>query len=181
MSTNYLMKKVPLLLISVVLVFLPVSCLDLDQEDPYQEMLEEERIELAAYMEEHYPGVEPLPSGLYYVELEAGTGDSAMVGKNVRVDYAGYFLDGTMFDTSMDTAAIRGDIYVASKDYSPLEFTLGYANLIYGVQEGVSLMREGGSARVFFPSNLGYGRGSGTIPTNSTLIFDLYLLDVWEF
>jgi len=42
-------------------------------------------------------------------------------------------------------------------------------------------MREGGAAKVFFPSNLGYGRGSGSIPTNSTLIFDLYLLEVSEF
>ncbi|HDJ33768.1 MAG TPA: FKBP-type peptidyl-prolyl cis-trans isomerase [Bacteroidetes bacterium] len=181
MSSNYLMKKAPFLLISVVLMLLPVSCLDLDQEDSYQEMLEQERIELAAYMEEHYPGVEPLPSGLYYVELEAGTGDSAKVGNNVIVDYAGYFLNGTMFDTSMDSAAIRGEIYQASRIYNPLEFTLGYANLIYGFQEGVSMMREGGAAKVFFPSNLGYGRGSGSIPTNSTLIFDLYLLEVSEF
>ncbi len=163
---------------TTLLLLFPVSCMNLDVQDDYTERLELEKTALEEYMSENYPGVEAQPSGLYYIETLTGTGDTAQFGDVVRVDYTGYFLDGSMFDSSMDTAAIRGDIYVPSRIYEPIEFELGYSNLIYGFQEGVSLMREGGRARVIFPSSLGYGRGVSGIPSNSTLIFDLYLREI---
>ena len=75
-------------------------------------------------------------------------------------------LNGSKFDSSID----RGQ---------PFEFTLG-GGVIKGWEEGISMMKVGGKARLIIPSWLGYGaKGSGDkIPPYSTLVFDVELLNV---
>lgn len=122
-------------------------------------------------------GVEPTPtqspgegivtdSGLRYIEIEAGDGPRPQAGDIVEVHYTGTLEDGTKFDSSLD----RGQ---------PFTFTLGMGQVIPGWDEGVAMMNEGGRARFVIPPELGYGEsGTGPIPPNATLYFDVELLNV---
>ncbi|MDP4268300.1 MAG: FKBP-type peptidyl-prolyl cis-trans isomerase [Bacteroidota bacterium] len=105
-------------------------------------------------------------SGLKYIKLNEGTGIQAEAGKSVTVHYTGYLPDGKVFDSSVS----RGE---------PINFQLGSGRVIQGWEEGIALLKVGGKARFIIPSNLGYGdRAMGPIPPNSTLIFDVELMDV---
>ncbi len=107
------------------------------------------------------------PSGLKYVDQAVGTGDVAVVGKNVSVHYTGWLENGKKFDSSVD----RGQ---------PFSFPLGAGRVIKGWDEGVQGMKVGGKRKLTIPSDLGYGsRGAGgVIPPNATLVFDVELLGV---
>lgn len=99
-------------------------------------------------------------------EVKIGTGDEAKPGLVVTVDYVGKLTDGTVFDSS-----------VARKQ--PLVFTLGAQGIIPGFQVGVNGMKVGGERLLAIPPSLGYGAQQiGSIPPNSTLIFDVKLLKV---
>jgi len=104
------------------------------------------------------------PSGLAYYELEYGSGQPALKGAKVKVLYTGWLKDGTEFDKSVDRNA-------------PFTFTLGRGEVIPGWDEGVESMRPGGKRKLIVPPELGYGAaGAGTIPPDSTLIFDVELI-----
>jgi FKBP-type peptidyl-prolyl cis-trans isomerase len=106
------------------------------------------------------------PSGLKYQDLVLGDGTVAEAGKQVSVHYTGWLTDNTKFDSSVD----RGQ---------PFDFILGQGQVIRGWDEGVRGMRVHGKRRLTIPADLGYGpRGQGPIPPNSTLIFEVELLDV---
>lgn len=106
-------------------------------------------------------------SGLQYIDLVEGTGDSPTQGARVSVHYTGTLEDGTPFDSSVS----RGQ---------PFEFQIGIGRVIRGWDEGVMTMKVGGKRKLIIPSELGYGaRGAGgVIPPNATLIFDVELLGV---
>lgn len=109
-------------------------------------------------------GVFTTPSGLQYMVLKQGDGVRPKPGEKVRVHYVGTLLDGTKFDSSID----RGE---------PAVF--GLDQVIKGWTEGVGMMPVGAKYRLWVPAALGYGdRGAGTIPPNSTLVFDVELLGV---
>ena len=106
------------------------------------------------------------PTGLYYRDLVAGKGDASVAGRDVTVHYSGWLPDGTKFDSSKD----RNE---------PFVFRLGARKVIAGWDEGVAGMKVGGTRKLVIPPSLGYGsRGTGPIPPNSTLVFDVELLGV---
>lgn len=110
--------------------------------------------------------VNSTPSGLQYIDIVEGTGESPKTGQQVKVHYTGTLEDGTKFDSSVD----RGQ---------PFEFPIGVGRVIKGWDEGVMSMKVGGKRKLVIPAELGYGsRGIGPIPPNSTLIFDVELLGV---
>ncbi len=119
-----------------------------------------------AYLEENgkRDGVVTTESGLQYEVLTEGTGASPVATDVVKVHYRGTLLDGTEFDSSYKRGA-------------PAEFPLN--RVISGWTEGVQLMKEGAKYRFHIPSELAYGqRSTGSITPNSTLIFDVELLEV---
>ncbi len=100
-------------------------------------------------------------------DLVVGQGAEAVVGRRVVVHYDGTLTDGSKFDSSVD----RG---------RPFNFELGKNHVIKGWEQGVPGMRVGGRRRLTIPPDLGYGaKGARSkIPPNSTLIFEIELLEV---
>jgi hypothetical protein len=129
----------------------------------------------AAAIPDSIPNVPPLPAGakpvttptgLQYVDVQQGSGAGAQAGQSATVQYTGWLLNGTKFDSSLDHG-------------QPFTFPLGGGQVIKGWDEGVVNMKVGGQRRLIIPPNLGYGdRGSGPIPGCSTLIFDVQLVSV---
>ncbi len=104
-------------------------------------------------------------SGLQYVVVEEGTGETPKPGDLVKVHYTGTLEDGTKFDSSVD----RGE---------PIEFVLGRGQVIPGWDEGIGLMKVGGKCKLIIPPDLAYGESGagGVIPPNATLNFDVELV-----
>ena len=100
-------------------------------------------------------------------DLVVGTGATAVVGDTVTVHYIGTLTNGTKFDSSYD----RG---------TPLPpFRLGAGAVIPGFDQGVAGMKIGGKRRLTIPPSLGYGNQAvGSIPPNSTLIFEVELIAI---
>ena len=126
-----------------------------------------------------------LPSGLKITIIKSQNGEFPQKGVNVKVNYAGYFTDGKLFDTNRKEIAIAYEVYSHvkedSKGYDPFTTVYGPdAKLIAGFKEGLQKMRIGDRAMLYIPSHLGYGeQGAGNIvPPNSDLIFDLELVEV---
>lgn len=112
-------------------------------------------------------GVASLESGLQYLVLESGPegGASPSASDSVLAHYHGTLTDGTVFDSSVD----RGE---------PAQF--GLSQVISGWTEALQLMKVGDKWRLFIPADMAYGEASPTpaIPPNSTLIFDVELLEI---
>ncbi|EAT12178.1 FKBP-type peptidyl-prolyl cis-trans isomerase [Bermanella marisrubri] len=110
-------------------------------------------------------GVQVTDSGLQYEVISEGSGATPSKENTVRVHYHGTFIDGRMFDSSVE----RGE---------PAEFPVG--GVIAGWTEALQLMKEGDKWRLTVPSELAYGaQGSqGAIPPHSVLVFEVELLNV---
>lgn len=123
-------------------------------------------------------------SGLYYVIESAGSGPQIEEGDLAFVHYAGYLLDGTLFDTSIKSLAMANGVFNEQRDnydgYAPLEVRVGMGQVIKGWDEGLALLKKGDKAKFIIPSPLAYGdrNSGGPIPPNSILIFDVEVTDV---
>ncbi len=112
-------------------------------------------------------GTQKMPSGLEFKDIKVGTGETPQSGKTIVVHYIGTLKDGEKFDSSRDRK-------------SPFSFTFGVGQVIKGWDEGLKTMRVGGRRTLIIPPALAYGeKGAGSaIPPNSTLVFDVELLEV---
>lgn len=112
-------------------------------------------------------GMQKTASGLFYKITKTTDGKAPKAGDNVAVHYAGKLVDGTEFDSSFK----RGQ---------PLEFPVGMGRVIKGWDEGIMLLKEGETATLLIPSELGYGANGagGVIPPNAWLVFDVELVKV---
>lgn len=109
-------------------------------------------------------GVTVTASGLQYRVLTAGSGDAPQATDTVRVHYEGRLISGDVFDSSYQ----RGE---------PVSFPLN--GVIPGWSEGVQLMTPGAKYEFTIPAALAYGpSGTGPIPPNSVLVFDVELLEI---
>ncbi len=126
-----------------------------------------------------------LLSGLKFVITETKDGEFPKTGQNVKVNYAGYFADGKLFDTSLAEIAKLYGVYNFIREdsggYAPIATVYGpEARLIPGFREGLQKMRVGDKAMLFIPPHLGYGaQGAGElIPPNADLVFELELVEI---
>jgi FKBP-type peptidyl-prolyl cis-trans isomerase len=116
------------------------------------------------------PAKVTLPDGLQYIDTQVGDGEEAKAGKTVTVHYTGWLSVAGSKGKQFDSSVVRDQ---------PFEFHLGAHQVIKGWDEGVAGMKEGGKRTLIIPPQLGYGaEGAGDdIPPNSTLIFDVELLN----
>lgn len=112
------------------------------------------------------------PAALSTIDTQVGAGATASAGKTVKVHYTGYLYNTTVTN-------FKGAQFETSAGNLPYEFVLGTGKAIAGFDQGVTGMQVGGKRTVLIPASLAYGAsGSGKIPPNSGLVFDLELVEV---
>lgn len=132
-----------------------ISC-DKEDED-FQEQYDKDIALIEDYLAENNLTAEKTSSGLYYIITNEGSGAYPSVNNTVTVQYSGYLLDGTKFDSGTSSFSLSG--------------------VIQGWKEGIPKFRTKGRGKLIMPSYLGYGTsGSGSVPANAVLIFDVYLI-----
>ncbi len=110
-------------------------------------------------------GVQQTPSGLRYKVVETGKAPMPKADSLVTVKYTGSFINGKVFDTT------------SKLQEGQVEFPLN--GVIAGWTEGLQKIGKGGKIMLYVPHSLGYGeQGSGSIPPQTTLVFEVELLDV---
>jgi peptidylprolyl isomerase len=159
------LKKIIVLLAAVVLVFAACG----GGDDPETEAGAGSDEETTVTSEDGDCPTEPTTtdSGLQIKEIECGDGEEAQKGDTLEVHYEGRLEDGTKFDASRDHG-------------STFEFQVGAGQVIQGWDEGLIGMKIGGKRELTIPPELGYGEAGAppAIPPNSTLIFDIELVDI---
>lgn len=136
------------------------------QQARVQKLAEEKKKEGETFLVENgkKEGITTLPSGLQYKVIQSGAGRTPRPSDTVTAHYRGTLTDGTEFDNSYR----RG---------KPEEFPVN--GVIPGWQEALQKMKVGDKWQLFIPAHLAYGpSGSGPIPPNATLIFDIELIAV---
>ncbi len=143
-------------------------------------MLADEAKVIEAYAAEKGLNVQKTANGLYYVIEQEGTGEAVTPGTTMYVNYAGYLLDGTLFDTSDPEIAKANNMFNEGREYGPLPVNVGMGQVIPGWDEGLMLLKNGAKAKFMIPSPLGYGEAGagGMIGPNSILVFDVEVTDV---
>lgn len=167
MKTKFLIQIV----IGLFSVSFMTSCLDVGEENNQQPTQAEEIALLNEYLDTLVAqgnDIDTTELGVYYVEIEEGEGDLAQPGDKLTVGYAGYFIDGSMFDSS-DYNFVDGK----------MEFVLGDPPYIPGWDDGMQVMNKGSKFQFIIPSELAYGSmGNQFIPPYSTLIFVVEMFEI---
>ena len=119
-------------------------------------------------------GPSPAPD-FSQIDLRQGTGDTAAApGDLLTVDYTAWLYDTTKLES-------KGLQFDTSKGREPFSFTLGAGQVIIGWDEGLVGMKVGGLRRLVIPPSLGYGSiRQGPIPPNTSLVFEVELIEVKE-
>ncbi len=109
---------------------------------------------------------------LVTLDLTTGTGAEVKVGQTIAVQYDGYFYDEKATDH-------LGKRFATSEGSDAFQFVVGAADVIAGWDRGVVGMKVGGRRRLVIPPSLAYGvAGHGIVPPNSTLVFDMDVIEI---
>lgn len=112
------------------------------------------------------------PSGLKFIDVKEGKGDSPKSGQRVAMMYTGKLLDGTAFDSNQDPKFGHPE---------PLIFPIDTRQVIAGWDEGIMTMKVGGKRKLIIPPHLAYGSQpppGSNIPVDAWLIFDVELIGI---
>ena len=147
---NQITDRIRLVILTALATVLITSC------DPSKEFQEEHDKKIQTYLSSH-PEIDFVKkaSGLYYCDIVEGSGNQPVINDSVFFDY-------TM--SLLDDFEIQDTSYYAK---------IGEGYLIQGVEEGLTYMKEGGTARLLIPSSLGYGNSGYYFPAWTPLLFDL--------
>ena len=144
--------------------------IEIELLDVFSDPIAEEYKNTIAYLEEHEYSTDTTASGIYYIPIFEGTGESVLDDGLVTMNIEAYLLDGRVLYEGNSI-----DFVVGSYDY----------NSTFGLSEGIKLMNVGGSARLIVPYNyafgiygLSYHDGSYKvpIPPYSTIVYDVELI-----
>ncbi len=164
------MNKSIQLFTAIALLF-ATACDPLNMEDKNPRTPEMETAELnkaLSLLEADGYDIDTTDLGIYYIEHVEGKGPLAREGDTLRLEYAGYLLDGRMFDAS---AFHYPD--------SVWEFIFTASELIPGFADGLLLMKKGAEIDLIIPSEYGYGAiGYGGIGPYTTLVFATKMHDI---
>ena len=128
---------------------------------------------IAEYAKTNKLSTTTTPEGVYVAVNQEGAGEKPQPGDTVVVHYTGKLINGTVFDSSLDTTLRPG------AKIEPIRFPLGRGFVIKGWDAGIAALNKGSKATLLIPSTLGYGlQASGPIPANSVLVFDVQLVDI---
>lgn len=159
------MRRVTLMKVFTVvaMTFSLNACLNVDQGVSYTEQLAKDVAAIDQYLSDHSVTALKHASGLRIKISSMGTGLPATINSNIKVKYVGKFIsNGVTFDENTTTGII------------------GYPyNFIQGWQIALTRLPPGTTATLYVPSGLAYGSsGSGSIPKNSNLMFDIEIVSV---
>lgn len=145
-----------------------------------QKMKAEEPVAMQKYITDKKLLVKTTPSGLNYIITSPSLKRKALKGDTLLVNYAGRTLDGTLFDSSIESLAKASGLQQPGRNYEPIKVVVGNGEVIKGWDEGLLLLNEGSKATFIIPSGLAYGeQGAGRdIKPYSTLVFDLEVVKV---
>ena len=116
--------------------------------------------------------VSPSSAPFSQTDLRVGSGTAAVTGSTMTVQYTGWFYDASKADK-------RGVQFDTSIGRTALTFTLGAGSVVQGWEQGLVGMSVGGLRRLVIPPSMAYGSSRyATVPPNTTLVFDIELLDV---
>ncbi len=160
--------------------FIALSACDDDIAPTFEEQLTADITIIDKYIADNGLTATVDPSGMRIVFNDTFGNTKPNPGQVVAVDYVGFLLNGTVFDTSIEQTAIDNNIFNGSRDYQPFEFTVGAGQVIQGWDIAIPLMGIGDKATIFIPSGLAYGtRGSGSfINPNTVIAFDVELVTI---
>ncbi len=128
---------------------------------PEEQFVEDIRI-IKQYLSDNNLTADSTTKGLHYIITNTGGGGNPNQQSSVKVKYKGYLTNGTVFDETTGDETI----------------TFPLTDLIEGWQIGIPLLQKGGKGTFLLPSAIGYGPyATGTIPSNSVLIFEIELID----
>ncbi len=155
------------LAISVLLIL--GSCIDTFDEPARTAQTEQQELNQSiANLEKAGYNVDTTELGVFYVMNKTGNGAFPVAGDTCSLIYTGFFLDGTIFDTS-------GDYY----QDSIWQFKFKEVTLISGFNDGIALLNKGAEADVIIPSKLAYGdNGYGAIPPFTPIVFSMKMRDL---
>lgn len=155
------------------------ECENLRGECPDEQLAEDIQL-IEEYLQDNNLTAERDPSyDLFYIIEEEGSGSKPNNGEQVEVNYVGRFLDGKVFDTSIESVAREEGVFNQARTYEPFTFSLGQRQVILGWDVGIKLLNEGGKASLILPSYMAYGpRGNSSIPPNTVLLFEVELVNI---
>lgn len=149
-----------------------------DDELNYETYKANEERYFELYMQKNYPDLQPNDSGLYFIGYEEGNGETPDTGDWVLINYLAKLIPSEeVVDTYTEDWAREYGIYDDEVLYGPYKYKLSTA--IKGLRLGISMLKEGGEARLIFKSDLGYGETEvGDIGKFQSLLYDVQLVEV---
>lgn len=150
--------------LSLSVLFILGSCVGTDDLVERTSQMEEQELSQAiANIEKAGYNVDTTALGVYYIMNKTGIGTFPVVGDTCMLIYTGFFLDGTIFDSSGDFA--QDSIW---------QFKYKNISVIPGFDDGIALLNNGAEADIIIPSKLAYGStGLGVIPPYTPLVFSM--------
>ncbi len=176
-----IMKKIILNLLAFSALAVAISCVS--EEENLEVIFEQDKKKIETFVQnfdvEHRRETVGESGVVLLITETNDTGRLPETRDTIRVDYTGYLLDGTVFDTSVKSVAEDEGMFNPNRPYEPFPVILGISRVIVGWQVALSRLREGEKATVLIPSFYGYGRdGNGPIPANTVLVFDMDVVSV---
>ncbi|MDX8339811.1 FKBP-type peptidyl-prolyl cis-trans isomerase [Draconibacterium sp. IB214405] len=153
-------------LLAIIIGVVVVSCIEEGEEYIPPTQAEEDAL-LSEYLDtlqNRGLDIDTTALGVYYVIDSVGNGTYPVIGDTCEVMYTGFFIDGSVFDSTGDNT---------------WEFELGDEGVIPGWTDGMQVIDEGGRAFLIIPSELAYGTtGYGSVPPNTSLVFVVDMVEI---